>query len=82
VARTPDDEFIVLATDGLWGVLTSAKVVRLARLCIERAVVRGASRPSALRVAANVLVKAALKQGSSDNITVIIMDLESCAHDA
>lgn len=75
VERTPDDEFLLLASDGLWMSLTNVEAVGVASACVERAQVRGADRQAALRVAAQVLVKAALQQGSSDNITVVLVDL-------
>ncbi len=54
VERTPEDEFLLLASDGLWGSLSNAEAVGVAAACIERAQARGADRPAALRVAAQV----------------------------
>lgn len=31
LVRTPDDEFLVVASDGLWDVLSSAEVLKAAR---------------------------------------------------
>jgi serine/threonine protein phosphatase PrpC len=57
------DDVAVIACDGLWDVLTSEDAVRIART---------ASGPSD---AAKLLEKAALDRGSTDNITVIVLDL-------
>ncbi len=74
--RSPDDEFLLLASDGLWASLSNNEAVNVASACLERAQARGADRRTALRVAAQVLVKAALQQGSADNITVVLVDLQ------
>jgi hypothetical protein len=44
--------------------------------CLSRAGEKGASRKSAVRIAANVLTKAAIDRGSKDNVTVVIVDLK------
>eukprot|EP00210_Caulerpa_lentillifera_P009064 g8649.t1 len=63
---SPADEFLVLATDGLWDVLTNEEVVRLVQdtvkepdLCSKR------------------LAMEALTRGSQDNITVIVVFLKA-----
>jgi hypothetical protein len=43
---------------------------------LSRAGEKGASRKSAVRIAANVLTKAAIDRGSKDNVTVVIVDLK------
>jgi len=75
--RTPQDEFVVMATDGLWGSVSSAEAVHIARRCLERAAIRGISRHAATRIAAKVLMRAAMHRGSRDNVTVIVFDLRS-----
>lgn len=50
----------------------------LAQRCLKRAQQRGASRQTAARVAASVLTRAAIDQGSSDNVTVVVVDLSRC----
>lgn len=47
----------------------------LAQRCLRRAQQRGASRHTAAKVAASVLTRAAIDQGSSDNVTVVVVDL-------
>lgn len=75
IGRSPQDEFLVLASDGLWDALSNQEACDLARRCFNRAKERGAEPETASRVAASVLMRAALDRGSSDNITVTVIDL-------
>ncbi|KAK9795958.1 hypothetical protein WJX73_006426 [Symbiochloris irregularis] len=70
IARRPEDELLLLASDGLWDVLSNQEAVILAKRCLRRARQRGASRQSAARIAATVLTRAAFDRGSRDNVTV------------
>jgi hypothetical protein len=74
-ARHARDELLLLASDGLWDVLSNQEATDLALRSIKRAREKGASRKAAARVAATVLTKAAVDRGSRDNITVVIIDL-------
>jgi serine/threonine protein phosphatase PrpC len=60
-----ENDFAVLACDGVWDVLSSDTVIRLAR--------EGATPQHS----AETIKNTALDQGSSDNITVIVLDLRS-----
>lgn len=62
---TPQDEFIVLACDGLWDVCTDQEAVEL---------VRGIDDPEA---ASKRLVEHALKEYSTDNLTVMVVRFTS-----
>lgn len=75
VPRTEDDQYLILATDGLWDVFTCQEAVTLATKSMERAQERGASRSAACRIAASVLTKVAIDKGSKDNITVLVVDM-------
>lgn len=77
VQRHTADELLVLASDGLWDVLTNQEACTLAKKCVLRARQRGSSRQSAARVAATVLARAAVDRGSRDNVTVVVVDLSS-----
>jgi protein phosphatase 2C len=77
VSRSRDDEFLLLASDGLWDVFSNADAADLAARCIGRAGERGAGRRAALRIAASVLTKAAVDRGSKDNVTVVVVDLRT-----
>lgn len=78
LSRSTEDELLLLASDGLWDVLSNQEAVSLAQRCLRRAQQRGASRQTAARVAASVLTRAAIDQGSSDNVTVVVVDLSRC----
>ena len=65
----PGDRLLVMACDGLWEVLTSEQVVEL----LEQFVFVEDLSPE---VAAEKLVDLALKMGSSDNITCVVVVLQ------
>ncbi|GAX81681.1 hypothetical protein CEUSTIGMA_g9109.t1 [Chlamydomonas eustigma] len=77
VNRTEDDDFLILASDGLWDVMENQEATSLALRCMMRAWEKGAGRKAAARIAASVLTKAAIDRGSKDNVTVVIVDLRS-----
>ncbi|GFR40546.1 hypothetical protein Agub_g1119 [Astrephomene gubernaculifera] len=77
VCRQDDDDFLLLASDGLWDVMANQEATNLCIRCIKRAREKGASRNAAVRIAASVLTKAAIDRGSKDNVTVLIIDLRS-----
>ncbi|EFJ47935.1 hypothetical protein VOLCADRAFT_61058 [Volvox carteri f. nagariensis] len=77
VCRTEDDDFLLLASDGLWDVMANQEATNLCIRCIKRAREKGASRNAAVRIAASVLTKAAIDRGSKDNVTVVIVDLRN-----
>lgn len=88
VARARDDECLVLASDGLWDVLSNEEVCDAARKRIllwhkknaTAAVARGSDGGSpdpAAQAAAEYLSKLALQKGSKDNITVLVVDLKA-----
>jgi protein phosphatase 1L len=61
------DDLAIIASDGLWDVLTSDQAVALAH------------RAGEPEEAARVLRAAATERGSADNITVIVLDLKAYA---
>ncbi|KAK2076821.1 hypothetical protein QBZ16_005047 [Prototheca wickerhamii] len=75
VARHAEDELLVMASDGLWDVMSNQEACTLAKKCLQRARQRGSTRQSAARVAATVLTRAAVDRGSRDNVTVVVVDL-------
>mmetsp|Transcript_4744 Transcript_4744/g.8229 ORF Transcript_4744/g.8229 Transcript_4744/m.8229 type:complete len:724 (-) Transcript_4744:1111-3282(-) len=77
LARVPEDDFLLLASDGLWDVMSNQEAIALALRCMQRAWERGGSRKAAVRVAATVLTRAAIDRGSKDNVTVVIIDLKA-----
>lgn len=82
LGRRPDDELLLLASDGLWDVLSNQEACTLAKRCLRRARQRGASRQSAARIAATVLTRAAVDRGSRDNVTVVVVDLSTASAEA
>ncbi|XP_061355871.1 protein phosphatase 2C 50-like isoform X2 [Gastrolobium bilobum] len=85
LARAKDDECLILASDGLWDVMTNEEVCDLARRRIllwhkkngmELPSERGEGIDPASQAAAEFLANRALQKGSKDNITVIVVDLK------
>ncbi|XP_008228245.1 PREDICTED: protein phosphatase 2C 16 [Prunus mume] len=86
VARARDDECLILASDGLWDVMTNEEVCEVARRRIllwhkkngvTALVERGAGVDPAAQEAAAYLSTLALQKGSRDNISVIVVDLKA-----
>ncbi|KAG6585757.1 Protein phosphatase 2C 16, partial [Cucurbita argyrosperma subsp. sororia] len=84
--RAKDDECLILASDGLWDVMTNEEVCDLARrrilLWYKKNGVpspseRGVGIDPAAQAAAEYLSNRALQKGSKDNITVIVIDLKA-----
>ena len=75
VNRQQGDELLVMASDGLWDVISNQEACALAKKCLLRARQKGSSRENAARVAATVLTRAAVDRGSRDNVTVLVIDL-------
>jgi [calcium/calmodulin-dependent protein kinase] kinase len=61
------DEFIILATDGLWDVMGSQQVINFVRL--------GLARHHKVKTICKELVKEAIKVGSIDNVSVVVVML-------
>eukprot|EP00457_Paulinella_chromatophora_P012257 gb/GEZN01012455.1/.p1 GENE.gb/GEZN01012455.1/~~gb/GEZN01012455.1/.p1 ORF type:complete len:298 (+),score=29.77 gb/GEZN01012455.1/:103-996(+) len=60
------DDFLILATDGVWDVLTNEQACNLVESCKEN-----------VRAAARKITETASARGSTDNITTIVVDLRS-----
>ena len=61
----PRDEFLVLACDGLWDVMSSQQAVNYVRRCLRRS--------HDLQEAAEGLVSKAIARNSADNVSVIVV---------
>ncbi|CAA6661724.1 unnamed protein product [Spirodela intermedia] len=76
--RTEEDECLILASDGLWDVVTNEMACEVVRMCL-----RGSSSPAkkerasdkACNDAALLLTKLALARQSADNVSVVVVDL-------
>ncbi|KAF3599855.1 hypothetical protein F2Q69_00038755 [Brassica cretica] len=78
--RTEDDECLILASDGLWDVVTNETACGVARMCLKGAEVAEGGGDSdtahnACSDAALLLTKLALARQSSDNVSVVVVDL-------
>ncbi|KAG9140990.1 hypothetical protein Leryth_012582 [Lithospermum erythrorhizon] len=85
VPRVREDEILVLASDGLWDVMTNEEVCELARRRIllwhkkngsNLLISRGKGVDPASQAAAEYLSMLAIQKGSKDNISVIVVDLK------
>ncbi|CAK8563845.1 unnamed protein product [Lathyrus sativus] len=67
VTLTEEDEFLIIACDGIWDVISSQVAVSLVR--------RGLRRHNDPQQSARDLVKEALRLNTSDNLTVVVICL-------
>ncbi|KAI3496408.1 hypothetical protein L1887_38769 [Cichorium endivia] len=87
IPRAKEDECLILASDGLWDVMSNEEACEIAR---KRILVwhkkngvsslpqeRGEGIDPAAQAAAESLSNRALQKGSKDNITVIVIDLKA-----
>lgn len=84
--RAREDECLVLASDGLWDVMTNEEACEVARKRIliwhkkngaNPLTDRGRGVDPAAQAAAEFLCNIALQEGSRDNISVIVVDLKA-----
>ncbi|CAN6204178.1 unnamed protein product [Urochloa humidicola] len=64
-----EDECLILASDGLWDVVSNEAACEVARACLRR------GREKWCAEAAALLTKLALARRSSDNVSVVVVDL-------
>ncbi|KAA8523280.1 hypothetical protein F0562_009703 [Nyssa sinensis] len=86
VTRAKEDECLILASDGLWDVMTNEEVCDVARRRIllwhkrngvSSPAERGGEVGPAAQDAADYLSKLAFQRGSNDNISVVVVDLKA-----
>ncbi|KAH7511504.1 hypothetical protein ACOSP7_015121 [Xanthoceras sorbifolium] len=86
VPRMKEDECLILASDGLWDVMTNEEACDVARKRIllwhkkhgdNSSLDRDGGVDPAAQAAADYLSKLAMHKGSKDNITVIVVDLKA-----
>ncbi|KAK7388225.1 hypothetical protein VNO78_23035 [Psophocarpus tetragonolobus] len=86
VCREKNDECLILASDGLWDVISNEEACEVARKRIllwhkkygdNRATGHGEGADPAAQFAADYLSKLAIHRGSQDNISVIVIDLKA-----
>lgn len=78
MTRTDEDECLILASDGLWDVMTNEEAGEVARHLLRRRrrslMANGVSPAQAV---ADNLTEIAIGRNSSDNISIIVVDLKS-----
>uniref|UniRef100_A0A0D6QXN3 protein-serine/threonine phosphatase n=1 Tax=Araucaria cunninghamii TaxID=56994 RepID=A0A0D6QXN3_ARACU len=85
VSRFPEDECLILASDGLWDVVSNETACEIAHRCLagqsrlrrnlEGLLPVAEEEKSPAVMAAALLTKLAVARGSSDNISVVVVDL-------
>uniref|UniRef100_A0A2N9GDX7 PPM-type phosphatase domain-containing protein n=1 Tax=Fagus sylvatica TaxID=28930 RepID=A0A2N9GDX7_FAGSY len=76
--RSNNDEFLILASDGLWDVISNEVACQIVKRCLDGRMKRNSlevENESRAAEAAAVLAELAMARGSNDNITVIVVDL-------
>ncbi|XP_020264899.1 probable protein phosphatase 2C 6 [Asparagus officinalis] len=80
MSRSEDDECLILASDGLWDVISNCEAGEVACRLLKRHRKNGVVDEvlvSPAQAVADYLVKLAYRKNSSDNISVIVVDLGS-----
>lgn len=89
--RSDEDECLILASDGLWDVVQNETACRVVQMCLkaEKTVsppespgndVVGDGSDKACSDASILLTKLALARHSSDNVSVVVIDLRRHQH--
>ncbi|KAI3458657.1 hypothetical protein Pfo_015321 [Paulownia fortunei] len=89
--RTPEDECLILASDGLWDVVSNETACGVARMCLQSrkppspprspgsnnitVTAAGESSDQACSDASILLTRLALARHSTDNVSVVVVDL-------
>lgn len=82
-ARSDEDECLIIASDGLWDVVSNETASGVARMCLRSMpppdVVAecGGSADRACSDASMLLTKLALARRSADNVSVVVVDLRN-----
>lgn len=77
--RTEEDEFLILASDGLWDVVSNEVACRMTRKCLSGRTARMFPEVVTGRSAAEaaaLLAELAISRGSKDNVSVVVVDLK------
>jgi len=71
--RTPEDDFLIVATDGLWDVINSAQAITFVRTMVKR------DKSCSMQEVASALIDRALKSRTQDNISCVVVDVRTQA---
>ncbi|CAK9163059.1 unnamed protein product [Ilex paraguariensis] len=74
--RTELDDFLIIATDGLWDVVSNAVACKLVRKCFDGQYGMKSSDRNCATDAASMLAGLAMAKGAKDNISVIVVELK------
>ena len=77
--RHADDEFVVLACDGIWDVMSSQQVVSKVSDMLQNGRPPPPPPPPADEDAARAVVRQAYALGSTDNMTAVVVHLAAGA---
>lgn len=88
VTDRTDDDCLILASDGLWDVVSNETACSVARMCLRGGRRRRGSTEQAVETisdkacveASVLLTKLALARHSSDNVSVVVVDLRRKGH--
>ena len=92
--RSPEDECLILASDGLWDVVSNDTACGVARMCLNAQTPPSPSPPVSPETGASIggggensdkacldasmlLTKLALARDSTDNVSVVVVDLRN-----
>lgn len=82
--RAESDNFLVIASDGLWDVVSNEMACLVASRCLDGRIRWSSDKEpgtSRAAMAAEVLAKLAMARGSKDNISVIVVELRKPSYD-
>ncbi|KAF5731241.1 protein phosphatase 2C 8 [Tripterygium wilfordii] len=77
--RTREDEFLILASDGLWDIISNKVACQVVRRCLSGQMRRKSgdvTKEGRAAEAAAVLIELAMARGGRDNISVIVVELK------
>lgn len=82
--RDEEDEFLIMASDGIWDVISANIAGRVVRQCFKDSITgddvnlgpNAEELSSASTVAAGLLCHLALARGSGDNVSAVVVDLK------
>lgn len=76
--RTPEDDCLILASDGLWDVVSNDTACGVAGMCLKgNAAPENEAGDQGCSDASMLLTKLALARRSYDNVSVVVVDLKN-----
>ena len=85
IDRTEEDEFLILASDGLWDVVSNGAACRVVRNCLTGRTAK--KHPEAVmgfsaETAATLLTRMAVTRRSLDNVSVVVVQFSDLRENA